>query len=155
MKKYESRQLSPKGKILSWILISVWISFLLYMIFFKSRYDQIFWLFYPVLFYFIFYKKIWIDKDSRKIIIGYKNAKFGRISFGIDTITSIRIVRSRKGKYRHLIIRSGQYRFTQIDPREYEEFINEVTSLNNSIEILTYSTWDVQHSNQPITADLA
>ena len=145
MKRYENRQLSPKGKILFWVSFSVWVVFLLYNIFFKYRYGQIIGLFYPLMSYFIMYKKVWIDKETRKICIGFKRIVFGRSKFDIDSITSIRIVRSRKGKYRHLMIRSGQYRFLNVDPREYEEFINEVLSLNHSIEILTYSTWDVQH----------
>jgi len=150
MKKYENNLLTLEGKLFFWALLTVWMLFVLYSIFFESQHQQIIWLFYPLFLCFISFKKIWVDKDTRKIVVGYKKLIFSRSSFDIDTITSIRIVRTRKGKYRNLEIRSGQHRFFNVDPREYEAFINEITSLNNSIEILTYSTWNTQSETPTI-----
>jgi hypothetical protein len=145
MKKYDNNQVTFKEKIFFLVFTTILTLFCLYKALFELHYENLIWLVNILLWYFLFIRKIWVDEGSRKIISGFGNMKFGRISYEIDKITSIRIVRSRKGKYRNLEIRSGQNRFYQLAPRDFEGFINEVTSLNNSIEILTHSTWDVPH----------
>jgi hypothetical protein len=141
MEKYYNSKISPKSRLFVYVMIAGWVLYCMYYLIFKSDFSSLFWLLYPLFSVLLLNKKVWIDEATRTIRCGYRSIKFGRTNLEIDKITSIRIGRTPKGRYRNLEVRSGQYRFIEIEPNDYEAFINEVQSLNNSIEILNKSSW--------------